>query len=112
MFKPKKDKHSQFWTNKDIDVVKLDKEIKLTLEVERWEDSPTKEGYSGISVQSDHHGTEKDRQKKHLIVVHWTLDGKEGFNIDFPPDLFGKITSTIASHKADNPLKPREESEK
>ena len=100
-------KFKEFWTDGDVDISKLGEEIRIALGVKRWEESPTKEGFSGISVESDHLGKEKNRHKKHRIVVHWTLDGEFGFNIDFPPNLVGIINSIIAKHKADNPLRGR-----
>lgn len=88
----KQNNHSKFNTTNDLNIEKLDKEIRLSLGVKKWEDSVEKEGYSGISIT-------KKLDNSREVVVHWTLDGKNGFNIQFDEQQKNKIESVIKNHK-------------
>ncbi len=100
------DKFTEFWTKREIDIQKLDNEIRLALGAKRWEDNPTKEGFSGITIGEDVNWKENKKKAKYRVIVHWTLDGETGFNIEFPANIKGTLESVINKHTADNLPEP------
>ncbi len=91
-------KYKGFYTNKDLDIQKLDEEIRMALGATRWENHPEKKGYSGITVVTDDNFEANGKPGKHRIIIHWTEDGKNGFNIDPSEAQEGDIKTSIANH--------------
>lgn len=94
-------RHTEFYTNKDIDVQKLSEEIRSLLEVDRWEDTSDKDGYSGISIERNEKWLTQGKPGKMRLIVHWTTDGISGFNIELPEEIAVKVRELIENHKPD-----------
>lgn len=99
-FKKSKDnKHSRFWTNKEINLSKLTGEIEIAMGVKKWQDVEDSDGFSGLSMV-DHDDNDTSALAKRYIIVHWSNDGKHGFNIDFPANMKIIIKKAIVDHIA------------
>lgn len=89
-------KHTKFLIDKKVNISKLDEEIRTGLAAQRWENDPEKKGFSGISTTEF---INPDGSITTEVIVHWTRDGINGFNIEFPPNLKVKIANVLNNHK-------------
>lgn len=90
----KTNKKTEIVSNKELDIGSLAEEIRLSLGAKKWQDDPNHQGFSGITIVSD--GQTPPNNK---IIVHWTNDGINGFDIEFSPEDKSKIDNVIKLHK-------------
>jgi len=89
---------TDFWTNQPINLSKLDEEINLKCNFLRWNLSPNKAGFSGLSMNEYKNWQLQGLPAKYQIFLHWTLDGKNGFDISLPPGLKNLVQGAINEH--------------
>ena len=77
-----KKKFSEIWTNEEVNLMSLTKKIEETCNFKRWEDAVDNKGYSGLTMQTYNNWQADGRPAKYKIIVHWTLDGINAFNVD------------------------------
>jgi hypothetical protein len=74
----KTNNHTEFLINKKIDLIKVQDKILGLLQLQKWEDNPDKIGFSGLSMIE---GKDENGNINNKIILHWTNDGVNGFNI-------------------------------
>lgn len=94
----KKDTNTEFWTNNDVDLKKLEGEIKIAIDVKKWEDCEDKDGLSGLSMVEWEDSKKYNKIAKRKIVIHWTNDGVNGFDVSFPDNYVKIVKKTIKDH--------------